>query len=448
MSPRLGRAATQTPQGRERRLGRRSRRSYDGRLQGIANGVAVGWAWDPHNEKRRVPVSIEVDGQVITEGIADIRRDELVAEGLGDGAHGFEIALPEMLQSYSYVRIVALAGRELELLPRSSSFWQNAKDGSLWSSVKFILGREGDPEADAEVPVEVPPPPDSPVRQALVGRDGWLFDAAEHPDDERPDDGSLQRLADLLSDTAAACAALGITYIAACVPDKLQAFADEAGLDGGSDRPWLTGLRARLRDRDGVDLLDLLPVLEDARRHGPCYQRSDPDWNDRAGFFVSRALIKEASKRSAELRPLLLSSLHLRTLEDYRGELADAPKVKLEQGRLTPTELSCAGESAVRIDPAKLHVERSPVERHLVGADVHVRLWIAPESEPAPRLSIVGDGACLALLPWLAESVARATFFWTLMPPMEPVELELPDAVLHLIRYRDLARLAVDRTSS
>jgi hypothetical protein len=393
-----------------------------------------------------VEVAIEADGQVVAKGIADIVRDALAAAEIGDGAHGFAIPLPEILHASAHVRLVALVGPEQLTLPKSPSFWQTAKPGSLWSAVRFSYGREGDPESDADTPIEVPPPPEPAPPRALVGRDGWLFDAGELDSISDPSAAELDLLADELRRIAVACAELGVVYIPAVVPRKLEAVGDHSKLVTESERPWLDRLRTRLRDVDEVEMLDLLPVLADARRHGPCFHRSDPDWNDRGAFFVVRALIKEAAKHAPALRPPQLSDLHLTSRPGYRGVLADAPKSSVDGRALGPAESDFIGEEGVEIDASQLGAQRMPVERHLTGADVHVRLLSQPDGGISPRVSIVGDGACLPLLPWLAETAKRATFFWAPAPPMEPVELELPDALLHVIRYRDLHRLPIDQS--
>jgi hypothetical protein len=157
--------------------------------------------------------------------------------------------------------------------------------------------------------------------------------------------------------------------------------------------------------------------------------------------------MKEAAKRAPALKPPPLGALHVTRQPGYRGQLADAPIERLEGAGLVVGEFDFLGEDGVGIDPASLRAQRMPIERHLAGAEVHVRLLASEDAGLSPRLSVVGDGACLPLLPWLAETVARTTFFWTPTPPMEPVELELPDVVLHLIRYRDLGRLAAGQLS-
>ena len=417
---------------------RRGRAGVDGRVQAVVDGRAVGWAWDAANPGERVTVEVEVEAEVVAEGVAEIFRDELAREEIGDGAHGFVLDLPIALQAREQVRLIARAGPERVVLPRSPSFWFQAAETGPWSGVRFRYGREGDPEPASDEPLLVPPPPEPPPPEALIGRDGWLFPAAQLRERATPTAADVERAAGELAEIAAACGEIGIAYIPALVPDKLQAVAEGApvGLDRAAS--WGERLRVWLRDADDLEVLDLRGVLDDARRHGPCFARSDPEWNDRGAFFVARALIKEARKRVPTLRPLPMARLHLVDRPGWRGTLADAPTVRWDGDRLAPIGYDFTDEQAVAIDTATLEAQRMPVDRHLTGAGTHVRLLAMPEGGGSPRLAVVGDAACPPVLTWLAECAQRTTFFWAVRPPMEPVELELPDVLLHLIRERDL----------
>jgi hypothetical protein len=70
-----------------------------------------------------------------------------------------------------------------------------------------------------------------------------------------------------------------------------------------------------------------------------------------------------------------------------------------------------------------------------------VRLYTR-ERGPRPGITLVGDDWGLPLLPWLAECASRTTFFWTDSPPLEPIELEMPGVVIHLVRDTRLPALA------
>jgi hypothetical protein len=400
---------------------------YDGILQGIGGGAALGWAADRADPAARVPVALVVDGEVVADGVADIARPDLAGSDLGDGAHGFLIALPDLLQAPGRRSILVLVGLERVPIPVARSFWQEpAADGS-WSDVVF--------EPTDAASGLVPPPPARPQATAIVEADGWLF-SEEEQDPVHLDDVELERAVALLADNAQRCAELGIAYIPALVPYKHDVLS---GHDGDARGATGRALRAKLRDVDGVELLDLRGVLRDAARHGACYHRTDFDWNDRGAFFAARALLKEAHKRVPALRPPALADLHLRQLTEYRGTLADLPKVQATAGELIPCELEIEAESGVTIDAGRLRALRMPVERHLAEAgDVHLRVYATSAQEEQARLVVLGDAAALALVPWLAERASRTTFFWTRSLPLDQLELELPPVALHLVRESDL----------
>jgi hypothetical protein len=274
------------------------------------------------------------------------------------------------------------------------------------------------------------------ARRALAC-DGWLFDLAEEgrPPGEPSAEG-LGRLAASLAAAAASCEELGIAYIPALVPRKRDA------VSGRSREPSApaSALRARLRDLDDVELLDLLDVLHDASRHGSPYHRSDAGWNDRGAFFVARALLKEAHKRAPALRPPSLADLHLRAAGDYRGPLAELPRVREEAGGLVPDEGEPqAGEPAVFIDASRRRSLRMPVESRLAeAAPMHVQVYATPECDEGAHLGIVGESAALSLLPWLAERASRTVLFHGPQLPLPALALERPPAVLHLLREAEL----------
>ncbi len=399
---------------------------YEGALQGVGNGVALGWLADRSDLDARVGVSVVVDGELVAEGVADIVRPDLASLELGDGAHGFMVALPERLQTPARHRILVLAGSDLTPVPAAPSFWHRPSLDGTWSDVVF--------EPGGALSARVPDPPAAPERRALVAS-GWLCDAAEITAHGPLAEDRLDRIVAALEANASACAALGIGYVPALIPRKRDVLS---GAPEG-EREWVTQLSARLRDHDHVELLDLLGVLRDAARYGSAYHRTDADWNDRGAFFAARGLLKEAHKRVPALCPPALADLRLRPVPEYRGTLADAPKARSVGGRLAPCEVEVEAEHGVVIDAGELHALRMPVEHHLAEAGSgHLRVYAAPEQDDQARVALIGDDAALALVPWLAERASRTTFFWTRGLPLHQLELKLPPVVLHLIREAEL----------
>jgi hypothetical protein len=408
---------------------------YEGMLQGVGNGVALGWVADTADVQARVPVALVVGGEIVAEGVADVARADLANGAYGDGAHGFLLALPKELQTPARRQILVLAGPERRPIPAAPSFWQQPSPDGTWSDVVF--------EPGGALSAKVPPPP-SGVEHRAVAAAGWLLDSKEEADRALPGEGDLDRLVTLLSANARMCAALGIAYIPALVPRKREAIAPTPP----RERQWVAALSARLHDEDHVELLDLLGVLRDGgARHGGSYHRSDADWNDRGAFYAARALLKEANKRVPALRPPQLREMSLRTIPEYRGTLADAPKLELVGGELVECEWEAPPEAAIAIDPSMLRALRMPVEPRLAQAGaVHLRVYEAPGHDEAARVAIVGDTAALALVPWIAEHARRTTFFWTQALPVAQLEVELPRVLLHVLRETDLADAARGET--
>lgn len=404
---------------------------YDGILQAVGNGRVVGWVRDPSSPERRVEVTVAVDGEPVITGVAEQPRDDLIEQGLGDGAYGFELVLPERLGGPGRHTIVALAGSEQAVIKPSASFWSEGRPGSLWGETSFV-------PRDSK-PVELPPTPVAPPAEVVEGPDGWLFEAAELAPLPAPRPAELDRLRDCFRATHAAFAEIRIPYVLVRVPAKHLAIGPAGSLYGESaERLWVEPLIDLLRDEDGVEMLDLLPVLRACARHGSSFNRTDPHWNARGAFFVGRALLKEAHKRAPALAPPPLSQLHLRDVLGYRGPLAQPI------GRGSET-VPHAAEESVAPEEHRLQALRMPVEDHLVGDhQTHVRLY-AREGSRGPGLALVGDGCCEPLLPWLAECATRTTFFWADSPPMEPIELEMPAVVMHLVRDGALPTIAASR---
>jgi SGNH hydrolase-like domain, acetyltransferase AlgX len=403
--------------------------TYEGCLQGVGNGNVLGWCWDPAAPEERVQIAIAVDGETVAEGTADISRPDLAE--FGDGAHGFLLSLPDSLQAPGRHRVLVLAGPERAPIAASPSFWHEATSGNGWSDVVF---EPGDPLPSGTRPTDVPEPPEAADLRA-VALDGWLFDASEFEPRPRPTPADLDAGVSTLAATAEACAAVGLRYVPVVVPAKRRVLGGAPPLD----RRWVGELRARLHDVDDVDLLDLLPILRHAARHGAAYNRTDSDWNARGAFFVARAMLKEAHKWAPELRPPAFADLHLCPVTEYRGTLADAPKHELVAGELAPRELDVEAEEGILIDASHLHALRMPVESHLAEAgSTHTRVYANPEMDEGARLAIVGDAVSLSLVPWLAERARRTTFFWSPALPLHELELDLPPVVFHLIREADL----------
>jgi hypothetical protein len=103
-------------------VGGRAESDVEGRLEGVVDGRVLGWAWMPGTPRERVWVSVFVDEEPIGLVAADLQRPDLLAAGVGDGAHGFSVTLPPALRNGAHHSVRAMAGGANTQLPPASSF--------------------------------------------------------------------------------------------------------------------------------------------------------------------------------------------------------------------------------------------------------------------------------------------------------------------------------------
>jgi hypothetical protein len=94
---------------------RAPQRALTGYIDAVANNRVYGWAWDPRRPEARIAIRLVVADDIVAAVLADQPREDLVKGGIGDGAHAFEIEIPENAPAQS-LRIVAVCNETGEML--------------------------------------------------------------------------------------------------------------------------------------------------------------------------------------------------------------------------------------------------------------------------------------------------------------------------------------------
>lgn len=145
-----------------------------------------------------------------------------------------------------------------------------------------------------------------PVR---VGCDGWLFLTEEL----RPFDGAEAAIAEraaVLGRVQRALAERNITLVVAVVPDKARVYSSQ--LCGA---PWSAQSQGRLAAilaafrANGVEALDLQPVLAGVAAREPSHWRTDTHWNQQGAAAAAAAIAARASAASIERREGIRTTL-------------------------------------------------------------------------------------------------------------------------------------------
>ena len=159
-------------------------------LEGQAEEVSArsirGWIWNPLRPFERIGVQIHLDGEVVGEVWADQFRDDLLAEGRGDGYHGFEFLLPpEYHDGESHV---------IDLRPES--YWHRFENLPV---TRWLRSREdSEPESllSDKKPAETVERPSLPPRHSEAGAEEPPLVIVQVGSDADPDLRTLWSLED------------------------------------------------------------------------------------------------------------------------------------------------------------------------------------------------------------------------------------------------------------
>ena len=90
-----------------------------GYIDAVEGTRIYGWAWNPAKPQDRLEVSIFAGNRLLTQTVAEKPRIDLRRNGIGDGAHAFDVDL-EAISSSDALRVVVShpdqGGEDLELL--------------------------------------------------------------------------------------------------------------------------------------------------------------------------------------------------------------------------------------------------------------------------------------------------------------------------------------------
>jgi hypothetical protein len=96
---------------------------FVGFIDAITDGRVFGWAWDKEAPEARIEVTIRLGDRVLGTVHADRPREDLLAGGVGDGAHAFEFELPAGVDP-SEIRVFGrhpMTGTSLPVRPRPAN---------------------------------------------------------------------------------------------------------------------------------------------------------------------------------------------------------------------------------------------------------------------------------------------------------------------------------------
>lgn len=426
-----------------------------GRIDGIRRRYMIGWAHDPQRPGARLELEIDLDGISLGTCLADLRRGDLLAAGVGDGNHGFRFQLPSALEpgSEHEIRVRSLA--DGVLLPLANNYLSDANGDA--NAQPLVLRTAPDPAeqaASAEQRPDGAPAPAPPaavetleeqqpsVPQALVGTAGWLFGYEGQEGLERRlgirsvSPTRVQQQVQLLRQRHERLAAAGIAYLPVTLPDKAAVYDDQLAIRMGLEPEGRSTAKlvSELRREPHLELLDLLWVLRDGKRRGLVFPRRGLGLTWLGAFEAYWAVMKELSKRVRGVSAPGSITLELGKEVPLENPLVSRERIIRVGEESIPVVIS---DSEAETEPDLIRTSftamYSPVPEELaeqLGPEAAV--LDSPNSTGSGELLIVHDGSGTRIIPFVAEHFTRTVVDVATELPYDVIEQRGPVAVLEI----------------
>ena len=235
----------------------------------------------------------------------------------------------------------------------------------------------------------------------LVGNDGWLYYTAEKNLDFYQNvtpfsEDELRNIQESLTWATQKYAHEGIRLLVVIppakhsiypenMPEEITVFTEESRLDQLLD--YLTS-------HGNTEVLDLRPVLLEAKQDGQVYYATDTHWNTIGAFVAYQAIIDELGRTHPQLTPHELSDFALSTSSTKLFDLAQnigSKHLREEKIELTPKHEKVATYREIQVGPRKI-------------------TFSSTGNENLPKAAIYYDSFFFTVNPLLAEHFEQAIF--------------------------------------
>lgn len=271
---------------------------------------------------------------------------------------------------------------------------------------------------------------ESPSKNVLLGRDGWLFVNMEMDLEDwlgvdlySPEE--LAKAVDVLAKRRDWLAARGCAMLLIVAPNKGAVYGEfmPPGMRKLSPVTRLDQLGEAL-NRAGIPFLDLRRALAEAKNVRRAYWKTDTHWNGWGAFMGSAAIVEALRARFPSMPPLKAEDYDVSESDIPGGDLA--AMLLFENTTMRERGIDMIPRTPPRSRPAEPKGYKNPAT--LSGRDMIIRETGDPS---LPKAVIFRDSFSSAAWPFLAERFSRSVFLWEHRFQPQIVLAEKPDVVIY-----------------
>lgn len=279
-----------------------------------------------------------------------------------------------------------------------------------------------------------------PSNRVILGKDDWLFYAAEDELDlyanKRPLSGAqLDDARQSLIARVKQARQLGAGYVFVVAPDKHTIYPEHMPrFLVRRERPSQLDQLLAVTKPAGLPVIDLRPALLRGKADGLVYYRTDTHWTDWGAYLGYRALMAE--QPLPDVPVLQLDAKQFSVPRDFKGGLAGMANLPWT-------------ERAVGVDPSAARCAVTTVPFEVLSANISIARTRCADA----RLKVVyiGDSFTGWIMQYLSQSFGEVVYIsrsgftpWSEVRPY--VDREAPDLIIEELVERHVSTIADART--